>query len=78
VTSPHFVTVPYLVASSDLIACVPEGLARRFQKILPLRICKLPFSMPLFHLRLAWHERNDDDPAHLWFRRLILKSVETS
>jgi TonB family protein len=46
--------------------------------MLPLRIWKCRFSMPSFHLRLAWHERNDGDPAHLWLRGLILKSVRAA
>jgi DNA-binding transcriptional LysR family regulator len=77
-TSPHFLTVPYAVAESDLIACVPAGLARRFQKILPLGTRKLPVAVPPFHLRLAWHERASDDPAQQWFRKLIVETAASA
>lgn len=75
-TSPHFLTVPYAVAESDLIACVPAGLARRFLKVLPIEMRKLPVEVQPFHLRLAWHERTNDDPAQQWFRKLIMESAE--
>jgi hypothetical protein len=31
--------------------------------------------MAPFHLRLAWHERSDDDPAQQWFRGLFTELV---
>src|SRR5262249_31393364 len=74
-TSPHFLTVPYVVAESDLIACVPAGLAQRFRKGLPLEVRALPIEVPPVHLGVAWHERTHDDPAQQWFRQLIMESA---
>ena len=74
-TTPHFLSAPYVVAYSDLIACVPAGLARRFRKVLPLQIRRLPIAMPAFRLRLAWHEQTNDDPAQHWFRSLITETA---
>lgn len=70
--TPHFLTVPYVVAESDLIAVVPAGLAARFRKKLPLEVRKLPLRLPPFHLRLLWHEHTAEDPAHEWLRSEII------
>ncbi len=70
-TAPHFLTVPYVVAGSDLIACVPARLAGRFRRLLPLVVREVPVPLPLFHARLVWHERNNEDPAQRWFREMI-------
>jgi DNA-binding transcriptional LysR family regulator len=69
--TPHFLTVPHLVAQSDLIAVVPAGLAARYRKSLALEVCKVPFRMPLFRMRLLWHQHSSTDPAHHWLRSQI-------
>jgi DNA-binding transcriptional LysR family regulator len=66
--TPHFLSVPQVVAESDLIACVPEGLAQSFAKQLNLVVRRLPFAMPRFCMRMAWHPRTDEDPAQVWMR----------
>jgi DNA-binding transcriptional LysR family regulator len=68
---PHFASVPFMVACSDLIATVPERIARRFKKSLKLQVMPVPISMPPFRLTMLWHERIHADPAHVWMRRLI-------
>ncbi len=70
-TAPHFLTVPDIVAASDLIAVVPALLASRFAKLLPLVVREVPVPLPLFHARLVWHERNHGDPAQAWFRAAV-------
>jgi DNA-binding transcriptional LysR family regulator len=68
---PHFNTVPFLVAATDLIATVPERLAMKFQKLLKLQVFATPMAMPPFRLTLLWHERYHADPAHAWMRSQI-------
>ena len=70
--TPHFLTIPFVVAESDLIAVGPEGLAARFQKFLHLEVCNSPLPLPLFHMRLLWREHVDADPAHAWLRAQIV------
>ncbi|HYL77769.1 MAG TPA: LysR family transcriptional regulator [Bryobacteraceae bacterium] len=66
--TPHFLTLPFLVAKSDLIAVVPTGLAAHFRRFLPIEIRKLPLLLPPFRMRMMWHEHAEDDPAHKWLR----------
>jgi len=72
---PHFCSVPFLVASSDLIATVPRRLALRFSKALNLQILAVPFAMPPFRLTMLWHQRLDSDPAQAWMRSAILETA---
>ncbi|MBK9315745.1 MAG: hypothetical protein IPM55_16090 [Acidobacteria bacterium] len=70
---PHFTSVPFLVAASDLIGVVPEGLVGRFGH-LGLQAIALPFEIAPFRLTMAWHERYDNDPAHAWLRERIRRT----
>lgn len=70
---PHFTSVPFLVAASDLIGVVPEGLVGQFGH-LGLQAIPLPFEIAPFRLTMAWHERYDNDPAHAWLRERIRRT----
>jgi DNA-binding transcriptional LysR family regulator len=72
---PHFASVPFLVACSDLIATVPERIALRFAKSLKLQVLPAPITIPPFRLAMLWHERTHADPAHVWMRRLISETA---
>ena len=70
VLAPHFASVPFIVAESDLIATVPRRLAVRFSKALKLQVLPVPFTIPPFRLTMLWHERVESDSAHKWLRKL--------
>lgn len=72
---PHFASVPFAVAGSDLIATIPERLAMTFQKQLKLQVLPVPLNLPPFRLAMLWHERFHNDPAHQWLRSLILEQA---
>jgi DNA-binding transcriptional LysR family regulator len=69
--SPHFMSVPLLVAGSDLISTVPHAVASIFATMAPLKLLSPPFETPLINLQQIWHRRVDRDPAVLWFRGLV-------
>jgi len=68
----HFLVSPLLVAQSDLVATVPRRLAEMAARLLPLRIFPPPIRLASFPMRLVWHGRNTEDPAHRWFRELLV------
>jgi len=74
--APHFLTVLEAVAESDLIAVVPERLARRYRKALRLEVMPVPFPMPAFHTRMAWHQQAGDDPAQRWLRGQVAAAAQ--
>jgi DNA-binding transcriptional LysR family regulator len=67
-TSSGFVTMPFMLADTDLVAVVPERLARRVAGAADVRI--LEPDMPLRPLQQSafWHSRRDRDPGHVWLR----------
>lgn len=75
-TLPQFLAAPAVLASSDLVALLPERLSASLidQR---LRTAEPPFAeQPSFEVSLAWHRRDDADPAHAWLRRAIAGSGE--
>jgi DNA-binding transcriptional LysR family regulator len=73
--TPHFLTAVKAVAESNLIACVPDGLAREFEHAFRLVIRPLPVSLPKFVTRMLWARQWQDDPAHVWLRRQIREAA---
>ena len=64
-------TVPYIVASSNLIAVISARLARALAGQLPLRVHPLPLKLPEQSIALYWHERTHRSAPHQWFRDLL-------
>jgi DNA-binding transcriptional LysR family regulator len=73
--TPHFLTAVRAVSDSDLIACVPEGLAREFEKGMGLAIRQMPLALPKFVTRMLWARQWQDDPAHAWLRERIREAT---
>jgi DNA-binding transcriptional LysR family regulator len=71
--APSHLIVPMIVESSDIIATVPDNLARQFVKENAVYAYPMPFNAPSFEFSMAWHERAHRDPAHRWLRKLIAK-----
>jgi DNA-binding transcriptional LysR family regulator len=69
---PHFLTVPHIIAASDLVATLATRVVALFTGSLGLVALPPPIALPRFKISLAWHERNHRDPAHRWFRDQLL------
>lgn len=66
-----FMVMPHVVARTNLIATIPEGLARSMAKEFSLQILKPPLNLPEIRIAAYWHERSQKDPAHRWFRGVL-------
>lgn len=75
VLAPHFASVPFIVADSNLIATVPRRLALRLRGTLKLQLLPLPIVIPPLRLSMLWHERMDADPAHAWLRSVVTETA---
>jgi DNA-binding transcriptional LysR family regulator len=75
VLAPHFASVPFVVAESNLIATVPKRLAIKLRGTLKLQLLPLPIALPALRLSMLWHERMDADPAHAWLRGLAVETA---
>lgn len=69
---PHFLFMLEVLASSDMVAVLPERLVRRSTH---LQVIEPPLDVPGFDILMMWHERVQRDPAHQWLRQQILAEV---
>ena len=68
---PHFLSVPYLVAQSDLLVTVPDKLAQAAAAVHGLQVLPHPVDIPAFQVNLFWHRRVHQEPANQWLRQII-------
>jgi DNA-binding transcriptional LysR family regulator len=74
---PHFLSVPFVVARTDLVATVPDVVARALARRLGLRVLKCPVPLPQLSVSLVWHLRTHDAAPHAWLRRVIVDAAQT-
>jgi DNA-binding transcriptional LysR family regulator len=70
-TLPHFVALGQVLASTDLIATVPERYAQRAVQPFGLTTRPLPVALPGSAIHQFWHARLQRDPGCQWLRALV-------
>ncbi|MFJ4831935.1 LysR family transcriptional regulator [Streptomyces sp. NPDC088747] len=66
-----------LALGTDLVVTLPDAVTRAARDQLGLVTLPLPLQMPDVPLHLLWHQRYDDDRAHVWLRDLVTETVRT-
>jgi DNA-binding transcriptional LysR family regulator len=66
-----FQSIPFFVAGTDRIACLPRRLAQEVAPLADLMIRPLPFATPPLAEALWWHPSRDRDPGHRWLRSVL-------
>jgi DNA-binding transcriptional LysR family regulator len=74
-TVPHFLAAPLIVARSDLVLTAPRRIIEQLQEALSLRVLAPPVVVQGFTVRQVWHERYQDEPAHVWLRQQIFEAA---
>ncbi len=72
---PYLLAVPSLVATSELIAVVPDELAELFAKMADVDVFPLPIALPDLTVQQFWHARRHNDAGHRWFRSLVADTL---
>jgi DNA-binding transcriptional LysR family regulator len=67
----HSFGIDRIVASSDLLACVPSRVAGALSGQAAVRALKLPVDLEPVDISQFWHERSHRDDGHQWLRSLI-------
>jgi DNA-binding transcriptional LysR family regulator len=70
-TTGGWLPLPFLVAGTDLVAAVPERLARRVSDAAGVRIVAPPFGGIELVEAAWWHPMRSTDPALTWLRAII-------
>jgi DNA-binding transcriptional LysR family regulator len=73
-TTPHFMSLPEIISSTDLIATVPDAIADAFADNRRLARLPLPFRSPVFDAHLHWSKSVNNDPAHRWLRGTMFEA----
>lgn len=69
--TPHHLSLPTIVESTDLIAIVPLAVGARFATTNAVDLVALPFKPPMFNVEQHWHRRFQHDMRHRWLRQQI-------
>jgi DNA-binding transcriptional LysR family regulator len=63
--------VPYFITGTDRVALMQERLADTLAERLELKVIACPGPAEAIVEALWWREELDDDPAHIWLRRIL-------
>jgi DNA-binding transcriptional LysR family regulator len=67
--TPHFLSLPMIIARSNVITTVPHALALYFARLSPeLAIAQPPFAIAGFDLKQHWHRKYHHDARSRWLR----------
>jgi DNA-binding transcriptional LysR family regulator len=69
---PHFTVVPMILARTDHMVIVPEGLVRAITSFGRFKALKPPVDIPALEVKVHWHERFDQDPGIAWLRGVLV------
>jgi DNA-binding transcriptional LysR family regulator len=69
---PTFLGVPFIVEDSDLLATMPEKVARGMTRFSAVEVFSPPLDLQPFDVVLLWHDRTHTNPLHRWFRQLVI------
>jgi DNA-binding transcriptional LysR family regulator len=72
----HFHGVMALITSTDLIATIPDRLARSIQQFANIKILLPPVSLPKTKVSLYWHERFHLEQGNMWLRGVFIKLLK--
>lgn len=67
----NLISIPAIIADSDMIATVPVRLANYFSSIFPIVSYQLPFEIDPVPISMFYHKEKTNDPAHKWLRKLF-------
>ncbi|MES2260013.1 MAG: LysR family transcriptional regulator [Pseudomonadota bacterium] len=70
-STPHFMSIPFLIASSDLMATVPRAVGESFAQFAAIKLVEPPLEIPRFDLKQHWHRKFAKDGANAWLRAVV-------
>jgi DNA-binding transcriptional LysR family regulator len=76
VAVPHFMSMPLMVRTTDLLGTLPRRMAQLYADHFALRTHPVPLRLPAFPVYLIWHASAHDDAGHQWFRGHLTEFCE--
>jgi DNA-binding transcriptional LysR family regulator len=78
VSLPHYAAVPEILAATDMVATLPERLARRAMDNGTLVILDLPYEPLNVDVEAVWHQRAERDSGVQWLLKELVTTVQAS
>jgi DNA-binding transcriptional LysR family regulator len=70
---PSVMAAPFIVANSELLLTLPRRAALQLADAIPLAIHPTPFNISRYVLKVFFHRRHSDSPAHRWMREKMIE-----
>jgi len=71
----QFLSLPEVVEASPTLALIQRRLAERFQRSHAIDLFPPPFPIPPIRVTAYWGRALERDPAHAWFRSLLISAA---
>lgn len=68
----HFMAIPMILSSTDLMAVVPHQFALTIAPLGRYRELKMPSPVQDMDVKVHWHERYANDPGNRWLREVLV------
>lgn len=70
--TPHFMSLPFIRAHTDLLATVPHAIGFAYaSEHASITLVEPPLPLPHFDLRQHWHRKFHNDPRAGWLRSVV-------
>jgi DNA-binding transcriptional LysR family regulator len=73
----HYMSIPTIIAESDLVVVLPRTVANVFADSKRVRIVTPPVEIPHYDLKVYWHRRFAKDPKSKWLRSVVTEVFAT-
>lgn len=73
---PYALAVPAIIARTQMICTLSANIAS-LAAWPGIKRFPLPFDYSGYRETMLWHRRNDNDPAHSWFRRVMVEASDS-
>jgi LysR family nod box-dependent transcriptional activator len=73
VSTTNFTSLPHFVIGTNRIATMHTRLARMLACYYPIRLLAPPIAFPKLEMCMQWNRFLDQDPSHLWLRKLLIE-----
>jgi DNA-binding transcriptional LysR family regulator len=73
---PHYLTIPAIVARTELLGTIPQNLARYFARSHDIQIAAFPFEMSPIQISLIWHRKQAHASGLQWLKEQILQAMQ--
>ncbi|HMO28027.1 MAG TPA: LysR family transcriptional regulator [Enterovirga sp.] len=78
VTLPHFAAIPHILRETDMVATLPERLARQAVARGELVMLDLPYEPLKVPVEAVWHSRGDRDPGLNWLLETLIELMQAA